>query len=153
MIVSFAGHSRIAFTDRLKQAVKSELRKLLSEGGSLVCYLGGYGDFDALCASACRELKREGGAAELVYVSPYRTLSEQARISDRLRLGLYDSSLYPPIENVPPKFAILNRNEWMMSSADVILTYVKHTYGGAYRSLQAAKAKGKRIIDMSRDFP
>ena len=47
-------------------------------------------------------------------------------------LGLYDESIYPPIENVPPKFAIAKRNEWMMTNADFIIVYVKYNRGGAF---------------------
>ena len=65
-----------------------------------------------------------------------------------LNYGLYDASIYPPIENVPPKFAILKRNEWMMTNADLIIAYIKHDYGGAYKSLQVAKRRKKNIINI-----
>ncbi len=58
------------------------------------------------------------------------------------------ASIYPPIENTPPRFAILKRNEWMMTNADVIIAYVTHNYGGAYKSLEVAKRKKKKIINI-----
>jgi len=64
------------------------------------------------------------------------------------RCGLCDTSIYPPIENVPPKFAISKRNEWMMISADLIIAYVNRSYGGAYKSLQVAKRRKKKIINI-----
>jgi len=64
------------------------------------------------------------------------------------RCGLCDMSIYPPIENVPLRFAILKRNEWMMKNADLIIAYVKRNYGGAYKSLQVAKRKKKKIINI-----
>ena len=60
----------------------------------------------------------------------------------------YDAILYPEIEDKPPKFAISKRNEWMMERANLIIAYVNRSYGGAYQSLQLAKRKKKRIINI-----
>lgn len=148
MIISFTGHSRIPFGNQVKAAIIEQLRHVLKKNEPTVCYLGGYGDFDLICASACRELKIEYDRIELVYVSPYMTQSEQAKIKSLLDMGLYDASVYPPLESVPPKFAISKRNEWMMTNADVVIAYVNHSSGGAYRSLKVAKAKGKIIVNL-----
>ena len=85
---------------------------------------------------------------ELVYVAPYLNASEQSKIKEMQRLGLCDTSVYPPMENVPPKFAISKRNQWMIKNADVIIAYVNRSYGGAYNSLQAAKRTNKKIINI-----
>ena len=147
MIISFAGHSLVKGADRVKERVKEEIRKNLDEN-RVVCYLGGYGDFDEICARACRELKKTNANIELVYVAPYINISEQEKIKEMEREGFCDSSIYPPIENVPLKFAILKRNEWMMTSADMIIAYVNHSWGGAYKSLQIARRKKKRIVNI-----
>ncbi len=151
MIISFAGHSAVSSMDRLKELAKEIIRKNIVDVENVVCYIGGYGEFDEICAQACRELKAEGEVIEVVYVSPYLTLSEQEKIKQLLIYGLYDSSIYPPIENVLPRFAILKRNEWMIKNADLIIVYITHTHGGAYKSLQVARQKKKRIINIS-DF-
>ncbi|MBQ7364673.1 MAG: hypothetical protein IJW46_03665, partial [Clostridia bacterium] len=83
-----------------------------------------------------------------VYVTPYISLSEQAKIKELLKYGLYDESLYPPIENVPLRFAISKRNEWMMTNADLVVVYVNQQYGGAYTSLQVARRKKKKIVNI-----
>ena len=74
--------------------------------------------------------------------------AEQAKIKEMQTSRLYDASIYPPIENTPPRFAISKRNEWMMTNADLIIVYVNHNYGGAYQSLQVAKRKKKEIINI-----
>ncbi|MBP3361339.1 MAG: hypothetical protein J6N52_10830, partial [Clostridia bacterium] len=61
---------------------------------------------------------------------------------------LYDCSEYPPLENVPMRFAILKRNEWMVRSADVIVAYISHDWGGAAKTLSYAHQKKKRIINI-----
>ena len=146
MIISFAGHASLGNSRGVKEAVKEQIRKYAVRE-SMVCYLGGYGEFDEICALACQELKKEYNKIEVVYVSPYIGLCGQ-----KAKCGLYDATLYPPIENTPPKFAISRRNEWMMAHADLVIAYVIRNYGGAYRSLQAAKRRKKQIINIGRSI-
>ena len=58
----------------------------------------------------------------------------------------YDSTIYPPLETVPHRFAISHRNRWMVESADVVVAYVLHDWGGAATTLRCAKQKKKQII-------
>jgi uncharacterized phage-like protein YoqJ len=148
MTITFVGHSLIVSMERVKEMVKKQIRKNILASETLTCYLGGYGDFDELCAGACRELKREYGGIEIVYVTPYINLQEQKKMKEMIRYGLYDSSIYPSIENVPLRFAISKRNEWMITNADLIIAYVNHSYGGAYKTIQIAKRKKKKIINI-----
>ena len=69
-----------------------------------------------------------------------------------LSAQLYDSTVYPPLEKVPPKYAISERNKWMVSEADLIIAYVKYARGGAYNGLQYARRRGKRIINLADDL-
>lgn len=148
MIIAFAGHSLVASGDRVKEMVKDQIRNYITGVKHVTCYLGGYGEFDRICACACRELKKEYNSMEVVYVTPYMNTSEQAKMKEMQQCGLVDTSIYPPIENVPLRFAILKRNEWMMTNADLIVAYVDHNYGGAYQSLRVATRKKKTIINI-----
>ena len=144
MIIAFAGHSFISSRHEVKEMVKEQIRNNIIDVKLVTCYLGGYGDFDEICARACRELKQEYDDIEVVYVTPYISLSEQAKIKEMQSYGLCDTSIYPPIENVPLRFAISKKNEWMMTNADLIIAYVNRSYGGAYKSLQVAKRKKRK---------
>ena len=148
MKIAFAGHSHIHFGGIVKEIVKKQLQKNIANAKSVTFYLGGYGAFDEICAHACRELKKENANIHLIYVTPYITPAEQEKIKIMQKSGLYDASIYPPIEGTPPRFAILKRNEWMMSNADLIIAYVNRSFGGAYQSLQAAKRQNKPIINI-----
>ena len=149
MTVSFVGHSVIASQSDIKEIVKRHVRNITKSSSKITCYLGGYGDFDQICATACRELKEELMDIELVYITPYLTLPAQEKINCMLKQGDYDRMIYPPIETVPLKFAILKRNEWMMKNCDLVIAYVKHSYGGAYNTLKEAKRKNKKIINVA----
>ena len=153
MIISFAGHSHFPYNTSIKETVKNQIRSNINSAEDVTCYLGGYGAFDDLCAHACIELKREFPFIEVVYVTPYIGIAEQAKIKELLKSGLYDSSIYPPIEKTPPRFAISKRNEWMMTNADLVIVYVNRSYGGAYKSLQIASRRGKKIINICDIIP
>ena len=148
MIITFFGHSSIAFGQVVGEIVKDIIRKNISPSETISFYLGGYGDFDELCASACRELKKEYIRTELVYITPYMDEREQRKIIELQKCGLYDTSIYPPIESVPPRFAILKRNKWMVRKSDLVIAYVKHNFGGAYKGVEYAKRIGKRVINI-----
>ena len=83
---------------------------------------------------------------EIIYVTPYMEVENQKKILEWQNNGVYDSTIYPPIEKVPPRLAILKRNEWMVKNSDVIIAYVKYNYGGACKALQIAKLNKKKVI-------
>ena len=82
MTITFAGHSFISSNNKVKEMVKEQIRNNIIDVKLVTCYLGGYGDFDEICARACRELKQEYDDIEVVYVTPYISLSEQAKIKE-----------------------------------------------------------------------
>ena len=148
MIITFVGHATVAEADRVGRLVKEEIRRHRATGQDIICYLGGYGDFDEISARVCRDLKAEGDGLELVYVTPYRTPAEQEKIRAIREGGLYDATVYPPLERVPPRLAILKRNAWMVGAADLVIAYVRYTHGGAYRALREAVRQKKEIVNL-----
>ena len=139
MVVTFCGHHDVQQSDMLYQKLKNTLRKLIAEGADTFL-LGGYGAFDIMAASVVHELKREYPHIRSTLVIPYLNCDDSS--------DLYDDTLYPPLESIPRRFAILRRNEWMIGRADVVISYVTHDWGGAASSLRYAKRKHKRIISL-----
>ena len=58
----------------------------------------------------------------------------------------YDDTAYPPLENLPPRYAIVRRNEWMVRESDVVISGVTHGWGGAAKTLDYARRKQKIIF-------
>ncbi len=137
MTVTFCGHSKIYQTEGISKWLDTILPSLI-EGGANIFYLGGYGDFDSLAASAVRRQKIIYPGIESVLVLAYPSRDVDA--------SRYDNSTYPPLERVPPRFAILKRNEWMVSASDVVVSGVTHGWGGAAKTLTFAKRKNKVIF-------
>ena len=149
MTITFLGHSEIYDTDDLYERVKKAILENADTHENITFYCGGYGAFDELCARICRSLKSEHPRWQTVFVTPYITEAQQKKLKYLTNAALYDSTLYPPLEAVHPRFAIIARNRWMVDQADLIIAYVDHPYGGAHKALEYAKKKQKNIINLA----
>ena len=148
MIITFFGHSSLQNVVGLAEKIEETILKNISPFEKTAFYCGGYGDFDKLCAKVCRSITKTNSNCELIFITPYITSSQQEKIKDFISLGLYDDVIYPPLEKVPYKFAISRRNEWMVEQSDLIIAYVENSYGGAYKALEYAYRKKKKIINL-----
>lgn len=137
MIVAFCGHNDVANPDDVRRWLEHTVGDLIQRGATTF-YLGGYGGFDRLVASILRNISANNPTVESILVLPY--LNREAEDD------LYDGTIYPPLESVPKRLAIIKRNEWMVDHADVIVAYVLHDWGGASAMLQYAIRKGKEVI-------
>ena len=146
MIITFCGHSNCLFNDEEKEKLKQLLIKEIRKNPTCKFYLGGYGDFDSLCLRTLQELKTVFPNIELLFITPYLD-SNYSKLE--LAKYYYDDVIFPPLESVPRKFAILKRNEWMVEEADLVIAYVKYSWGGAAKTLEYAKRKKKRIINLA----
>ena len=140
MVVAFCGHDKVSSPDRVREWLNHVLDQLIGEG-EITCYLGGYGGFDRIAASVVREKKQQNPCINSVLVIPY--------LNRRYDEEPYDYTIFPSLESVPPRYAIIKRNEWMVSEADVVVAYVTHSWGGAAKTLEYAQRKSKRIISYS----
>lgn len=137
MTVTFCGHSHVSDAADLSVWQDKVLNLLVSEGADRF-YLGGYGDFDRMAAEAVKAKKDERPGIEMALVTAY--LGRQADGES------YDYMIYPTLRDVTQRSAIPKRNEWMVDSADVVVAYVTHEWGGAAKTLEYARRRGKRVI-------
>ena len=149
MIITFVGHGTLNISLELSAKIKKTIENNIVGKDHVSFYCGGYGDFDNHCARLCREIKKEIQNCEIIFVTPYITPSQQNKIKYLIDTKLYDDTIYPPLEDVLPRFAITKRNEWMIDKADLIIAFVNHEYGGAYKAIKYAQRKLKRIINLS----
>lgn len=149
MIITFIGHGSLDIDTALSNKIKETIKNNIDQERSVVFYCGGYGAFDLHCAEICRQLKPKIPNCEIVFITPYITSSQQEKMKYYLESDLYDSVIYPPLENIPLRFAISKRNEWMISESDIVIAYVLHSFGGAYKSLEYARRKKKKIFNLA----
>lgn len=142
VFVSFFVHR-----DFINNLNKEEVVKLMHEKvkGELVRFLlGNYGNFDTFAYQCAKAYKQKYGNAKLIFVTPYL----DTKYLNHCEVELFDEVVYPPLENVPLKCAILKRNEWMVAKSDFLIFYVNVGFGGAYQALEQAKRSGKEHINL-----
>ena len=135
--VMFCGHRDELFTQEQKDWLIKTTEQLILEGAT-VFYLGGYGDFDSLAKKTVLELKKKYPQIHPVQVLAYLDKKEE--------FPTEIETVYPPLEKVPKKYAILRRNQWMVENSDVIISAVRYGWGGAQKTLDYAKKKEKMIF-------
>jgi hypothetical protein len=146
MIITFCGHRNIIDSDGILKKLVECLEPFFCGEEKLIFYCGGYGAFDGLASKAIDILRERypERAVEKDYITPYLLTEKKERV-DYLK-ERYDEIVYPPLENVPPKFAISRRNEWMADGCDCCIAHVTHDWGGAAKMLQYAKRRHKKIF-------
>lgn len=137
MIVSFFGHRRIYNGEELRARLNDCVLHLIESGASEFL-LGDYGEFDRLCATALQKQRANHPQIRLVYIQPYLDRAPEQ--------NYFDEVVYPPLESVPKRYAIIRRNEWMISKSDIVVVYSRVSYGGAAAALAYAKRKKKAVI-------
>lgn len=137
MTATFCGHRELDDPSTIRCWLEETVERLIREGADRFL-LGGYGAFDALAASVVFQAKQKHTDVRSILVLPY--LDRKADAS------LYDSTLYPPLETVPRRLAIVRRNEYMVSRSDVVVAYVLYSWGGAAATLRYAEKQQKQII-------
>ena len=95
----------------------------------------------------CKKYQETHPNTELVFVTPYITLDYQKNHLDYAK-NLYDTIVYPPIEDKPLKYAISYRNRWMVEQADFVIAYIAQPRGGAYKTYKHALRKKKTVFNI-----
>ena len=146
MIVTFCGHRDFVETAEAENQLTMFLEKYARENVRLVCYNGGYGNFDYFAAKCVQRMQEQYSNIRNCLVLPYIDQPFLERIE--IFKNHFNETIYPPLESVPRKYAIIRRNEWMVDSADIVIAYVTYSWGGAARTLEYARRKKKNIIQI-----
>ena len=146
MTITFCGHSNFLFDNTVKEKLRELLLQEIRKNPTCKFYLGGYGDFDSLCLNILKEIKADFPTIELLFITPY--LNDNYSKLETAKL-YYDGIIYPPLENVPRRFCISKRNEWMVNEADLVIAFVKYSWGGAAKTLEYAKRKNVEFFNLA----
>ena len=143
MTCTFFGHKDTP--GFVRERLMPVLRQLIIEQGVRTFLIGNQGGFDYMVFAALQELKKEFPDICYQTVLAYMPGEKQESIfSD------YTRTLYPEgLEHVPKRFAISWRNKWMVHEADVVVTYITHSWGGAAQFAAYAVHQKKTVINLA----
>lgn len=140
-ICTFFGHRDCPAPIRTQ--LKAVLIDLITNHDVDMFYIGNQGRFDVIVRSVLRELKEEYPQINYAVVVAYMP-GKQTEYDD------YSDTMLPEgIESVHPRYAISWRNNWMLRQSDYVVTYITHSWGGAYQYAEKAKRGGKVVINLS----
>lgn len=130
---------------RLEQAVE----KCYGEGVANF-YVGNRGRFDILAASAVKRAKHRHAEIKLYLVLSYHPGERPVELQDG-----FDGAYYPPLSNVPRRYAVVRGNRYMIDTSDYLICYVCQI-GNTRKLLEYAQRRHKKgipIENVAQDSP
>ena len=142
-ICSFAGHSRFVECRLDFEKLINTLQELINNGVEEFL-VGNHGEFDRMALHACLFLKKNNPQIKVTKVFSSINALLKEPTNKNIQNICYD------IEEVHFKRKITQTNEIMIEKSDVVVCYVDEqiTHSGAKNSLNYAKKKNKKIINL-----
>ncbi len=147
-ICSFAGHGNVFIDDAVYQKLKQTIENLIKNQHVHEFWVGNYGRFDETSAHCVHELRKQNPDIKLFLVVPY--ITNKITSNELYYEKIYDGILTATIsEKTPNKFKILQCNNYMVDNSDFLICFVEHSWGGASKTLEYAKKKKIKIINIA----
>ena len=136
----FFGHREV--THNIRDRLTAIIEKLVTEDGVTDFCVGHQGQFDNMVYSVLKELKAKYSQIRYTVVLAYMP-------DEHIKEVYGEDTLFPDgLENVPKKFAISKRNDWMIRQSAFAICYVYKITGGAAKFREKANKKGLQIFDL-----
>lgn len=122
---------------------------LVEDHGVDIFYVGRQGEFDAIVRRILKEVE-----FEYPHINYAVVLERLPGPRKEYAIWDYPDAVFPEgLVTVPPRFAIARRNEWMLSQADYVVTYITHGWGGAAQYAEKARRQGKTVLNLAQKDP
>lgn len=105
----------------IQSAIEVAVERQYLNHGTRQYYVGGYGSFDSMATSAVKRVKKQYRDIRLYLLLPYHPAERPIDTPEG-----FDGTFYPPLENVPRRYAIVRANRYMIEICDCIICYVNH---------------------------
>ena len=136
----FFGHRDIP--NNIRSELISIIKKLIQEDGVINFLVGNQGGFDSLVLSTLKEISYQNPEISYNVVLAY--------LPDNKSIPIDAPTLYPEgIENVPKRFCISWRNNWLIEHSQYVICYISHITGGAAQFVNKAERKGRLIYNLA----
>ena len=142
---SVFGHHDMVVNSDIEASLKNAIMDCINNN-IYNFYIGGYRHFDLFCTQILYELKSKYPMIKTILVQSYLN---KYNCTKEFVKQYFDEILYPSLEKIIPKFAIVYRNKWMIDNSDYIIFYVKHSWGGASKMQDYAIRHNKKHINIA----
>ena len=139
MTCTFFGHRDAP--DKAEEILRETIIELIENENVNLFYVGNNGRFDKMVLKALKSLKEKYTHIKYFVVLAY--------VPKERKQEEYELTLIPEtVEKVPYKFAIIERNHWMISKSDFVIGYVNNI-GKSNDFLKLAEKKGLVVINIA----
>ena len=148
--VSFFGHRKIENPSDIENRLDDILYDIITKNEYVEFLIGRDGDFDLLASSVIkRAIHKYGyGNTSFILVLPY--MNARYRDNKHSYLAYYDEvEICAESAKAHYKSAIQIRNRKMVERSDLVICYIQHRSGGAYKTIQYDEKKNCKIVDLA----
>ncbi len=134
----------------MESLLEKQIRKLIYEKEYVDFLIGRNGEFDVCVSSSViriRKKYRDDNSAH-VLVLPYATV-EYLNNEESYHNYYTDVEISYSASRAHPKSEIQIRNREMVDRADLVICYIEHKKGGAWKTVKYAIGKGKAVINLA----
>lgn len=148
--VSFFGHREIERTLEIERNLDNLLRDIILQKEYVEFLIGRDGEFDLLASSVIKRAIRDYGYGNTYFTLVLPYMRAEYRDNEKSYLDYYDEVVIcSESAEAHYKSAIQIRNRCMVKRSNLVVCCIQHNSGGAYKTMQYASKKGKRIINIS----
>ena len=122
----------------IQSAIEIAVERQYLNYGIRQYYVGAYGSFDRMAASALKSVKKRYQDISLYLLLPYHPAERPVETPEG-----FDGTFYPPLEKVPRRYAIVRANRYMVETCDSVICYVNHI-GNTRILLEYAQRRAKK---------
>ena len=134
----FIGHREA--DERLLPGLELIIDRLITEAKVRYFYVGGYGGFDRIAATAGKRAKQKYPDITLMLVLPYHPAERAIPTPDG-----FDGTYHPEgLENTPRRYAIVRTNQIMVDNSDWLVCYVQHGASNSRNLLEYAQRREEK---------
>ncbi len=141
--VTFMGTRTIseAFRESLEKQVETMVELLLDKEEYVRFFIGRHGEFDLLVAEIIKKVQKSKikRNSDLILVLPYKVKDLAAHVE------YYDDVIIPIAPETNYKRAIIERNKWMIDTADICFFHISDV-GNTIKMCNYARGKGKKTV-------
>ena len=134
----FIGHREA--DERLLPRLELIIDRLITESYVRYFYMGGYGGFDRIAATAVKRAKQKYPDITLILVLPYHPAERPTEAP-----AGFDGTYHPEgLENTPRRYAIVRTNIIMVDTCDWLVCYVCHGASNSRNLLEYAQRREEK---------
>ena len=134
----FIGHREA--DERLLPRLELVIGRLISEENVRYFYVGSYGGFDRIAATAVKRAKQKYPDITLMLILPYHPAERPTEAPEG-----FDGTYFPEgLESTLKRYAIVRTNRIMVDSCDWLVCYVRHGASNSRKLLEYAQRRAEK---------